>query len=67
MPLDDYEALAESYRRLRRAAQDVIDACNYPAHGGQERRVYERQLQDLARELRGEPQPTNKLTWMSPT
>lgn len=62
----DYEALAESYRRLRRAAQAVVDASRYPADGD-EGRVYESQLRDLARELRGDPQPTNRLTWMSPT
>ena len=64
---NDYEALAESHRRLRRAARAVIDACSYEAGNGVEPRVYASQLRQLERELEGVPQPCNRLTWMSPT
>lgn len=63
----DYEALDESYRRLRRAARAVIDACCYEAGNGAEPRIYASQLRQLERELEGVPQPSNRLTWMSPS
>lgn len=60
----DVEALVAAYGRLRAAARAVVDAADYPA---EDSRVYASQLRDLKRELEGVPQPTNKLTWMSPT
>jgi hypothetical protein len=64
---DRVEALELAYTRLRRAAQGVLDAANYPAGADQEPRIYRSQLATLDRELRGTPQPTSRLAWMSPT
>jgi hypothetical protein len=58
------EALREQHRRLRVAAQAVIDAANYSAGGDDEARIYRSQLRALGRELRGRPQPYG-LTFMS--
>ena len=64
---DSYEALAESYRRLRIAAQAVLDAASYPTTD-EEPRVYRSQLKALERELEGLPQPSAaKFAWMSIT
>ena len=61
---EELEALREQHRRLRRAAQAVIDAASYPADGEHEARLYRSQLRGLERELRGIPQPSG-MAWMS--
>lgn len=61
---EKYEALAVRYRRLRIAAQAVLDCVDYPTEGGDEPKVYRRQLAALRRELDGEPQPS-AMAWMS--
>lgn len=60
---DELAAIRESHRRLRIAAQAVVDAAAYDVDG----RVYRSQLKTLERELAAVPQPTNRLCWMSPT
>lgn len=60
----DYFALLEQHRRLRLAAQRVVEAANYPTAEDEEPRLYRRQLADLERELAGEPQPTS--IWTRP-
>jgi hypothetical protein len=54
----EYEILAEKYRRLRAAAERVIECANYPAADDEEARVYRSQLRTLERELNGVPQPS---------
>jgi hypothetical protein len=51
-------------RRLRVAAERVVDAGKYPAADDEQSRAYASQLRGLERELRGEPQPSG-LSWMS--
>jgi hypothetical protein len=51
---EELEALREQHRRLRRAAERVIEAASYVENG----RVYRGQLFDLERELKGIPQPS---------
>ena len=65
--MNDYEILRDHYLRLRAAAQAVVDATNYPAKEGEEATVYASQLRDLKRELAGEPQPQERMAWMSPS
>ena len=60
----EYEQLAEAYRRLRLAAQRVVEATDYPTPDGEEGKVYRSQLRALERELSGEPQP-HGAAWMS--
>jgi hypothetical protein len=62
--MTDCEALQEQHRRLRIAAQRVIDQTEYPTPEGEQARVYESQLRDLRRELASEPRP-NGLAWMT--
>ena len=64
MTATEYEQLAEAYRRLRLAAERVVEAADYSADGDDEARVYRSQLQGLRRELTGEPQPQG-ISWMS--
>jgi hypothetical protein len=50
--IEDYELLREQHRRLRIAAQRVLDAADYPGDApGQGARVDASQLRDLRREL----------------
>lgn len=65
---EKYEALREQHRRLRAAAEAVVDVATavgdreHPMAG-----IAPHVLRDLRRELAGEPQPHSKLTWMSVT
>lgn len=52
------DPVLDAYRRLRRAAEKVVDAANYAAGDEDEARVYASQLRDLKRELDGEPRPS---------
>jgi hypothetical protein len=56
---EELEALREQHRRLRRAAERVLEAASYAEDG----RVYRVQLEQLERELRGIPHPSGM--WMS--
>jgi hypothetical protein len=60
------EALREQHRRLRVAAQAVIDAAQYATAGEDEARVVRLPATGLKRELDGKPQP-HGLAWMSVT
>jgi hypothetical protein len=53
------EQLRESYRRLRSAAERVVEASKYPTAEGEEAKVYAHELKALERELRGEPAPSS--------
>jgi hypothetical protein len=64
MTASEYEQLRESYRRLRVAAERVLEAADYDTDGDDEPRIYASQLRALRRELTGEPQP-NGMSWMS--
>jgi hypothetical protein len=54
----EYEQLQEAHRRLRVAAQRVIEAADYPPADGEQAKVYASQLRALRRELEGVPQPS---------
>jgi hypothetical protein len=54
----EYEELREAHRRLRAAAERVLEASSYPTADGEQSRVYASQLRALRRELEGIPQPS---------
>jgi hypothetical protein len=65
---DNHDALRERYRRLRAAARAVVDGAESAGHPERPLCGVEPHLiRTLRREVRGEPQPSAKLSWMSPT